>query len=339
MDMDSILDSGYVPHFVIRRGIRMQLRDRINSIASESLEVANQKKMEFVQKLRTQPIAIETDAANEQHYEVGAGVLAACLGPRMKYSCCLYPTGKESLGEAEVLMLESYLKKAQIEDGMSILDLGCGWGSGALFFAEKLPKSQITAFSNSKSQKEYIDGIAKQKGFTNLRVITGNVVDYEFEAETLDRVVSIELFEHMKNYKLLLAKLSRALKPKGKLFVHIFAHATSPYDFEDGWMTRHFFRGGTMPSDDLFLYFQDDLRIENKWWVNGKHYAQTCEDWLKCMLKNEKEIWPHLVETYGQESASTWWNRWQIFYLACAELFAYEGGDTWGVAHYLFQKP
>lgn len=143
----------------------------------------------------------------------------------------------------------------------------------------------------------------------------------------------------MKNYKLLLAKLSRALKPKGKLFVHIFAHATSPYDFEDGWMTRHFFRGGTMPSDDLFLYFQDDLQIENKWWVNGKHYAQTCEDWLKCMLKNKKEIWPHLVETYGQANAPTWWNRWQIFYLACAELFSYEGGDTWGVAHYLFQKP
>lgn len=263
---------------------------------------------------------------------------------------------------------------------MSILDLGCGWGSGGLFFAEMLPNSQVTAFSNSKTQKEYIDAKAKEKGLTNLKVVTGDVAVYDFEQEkgTFDRVVSIEvclvmirshltrpgwltldrqMFEHMKNYELLMAKVAKVLKPGGKLFVHIFAHKDSPYDYEEGWMTTHFFTGGTMPSTDLLLYFQKDLKIEKQWWVNGNNYSKTCEvnvqrlsstiseadfcmqDWLSLMIKNKQQIWPHLVETYGEQNATTWYNRWQIFYLACSELFAYEGGDTWGVSHYLFEKP
>lgn len=255
----------------------------------------------------------------------------------------------------------------------------CGWGSGALYFAEKLPKSKITAFSNSKTQKIYIDSVAKEKGLENLTVLTGNVVDYEFEPESFDRVVSIEvryvkpiyvslvmhdsnprtkMFEHMKNYELLMAKISRALKVDGKLFVHIFAHKTMPYDFEDGWMATHFFSGGTMPSVDLLLYFQNHLKIQKQWWINGRHYSQTCEvsvafnkpasqhtclltlsqDWLKKMTSNKSQIWPHFVETYGEDIAPKWYNRWQIFYLACSELFAFGKGDTWGVAHYLFEK-
>lgn len=164
-------------------------------------------------------------------------------------------------------------------------------------------------------------------------------MDYEFEPSSFDRVISIELFEHMKNFELLLSKISRALKPSGKLFVHIFCHRTTPYDFESGWMTEHFFTGGTMPSADLLLYFQKDLKVKKQWWVNGKHYARTCEDWLSKMVASKENIWPHLEETYGEGSVVTWWNRWQVFYMACAELFAYEGGDTWGVAHYLFEKP
>lgn len=339
MNYDWLLDGGYLPHPVIRVGIRRQLAERIASIQSASLAEAYERKAAFVEALRSRPIAIDTATANKQHYEVGTGVLAACLGPRMKYSSCLYPKGKETLAEAEVEMLQSYVEKAGLKDGMEILDLGCGWGSGALYFAEVLPKANITAFSNSRTQKEYIDSKAKEKGLKNLKVITGNVVDYEFEKEAFDRVVSIELFEHMKNYELLMAKISRALKPGGKLFVHIFAHKSSPYDYEEGWMTTHFFTGGTMPSADLLLYFQRDLKIQRQWWINGQHYSKTCEHWLSKMVAHKADIWPHLIETYGEENAATWYYRWQVFYMACSELFAYEGGDTWGVAHYLFEKP
>ncbi|KAF7562564.1 hypothetical protein G7046_g1559 [Stylonectria norvegica] len=335
MNYGWILDGGYLPHAALRMGIRRNLRIRIGLIQSTSLSHAFESKMSYIHKLRTRPMAIETDTANTQHYEVGTGVMAACLGPRMKYSCCLYPKGGETLAQAEIAMLQSYVQKAELTDGMSVLDLGCGWGSGALYFAEMLPNSPITAFSNSRTQKEYIDSVAKAKGLTNVNVITGNVVDYEFEPESFDRV----LFEHMKNYELLMAKVSRALKPGGKLFVHIFAHKTTPYDYEKGWMTTHFFTGGTMPSTDLLLYFQRDLHIQQQWWVNGQHYSRTCEDWLSKMLAHKAEMWPHLIETYGEDAAATWYNRWQIFYMACSELFAHEGGDTWGVSHYLFEKP
>ncbi|KAI0379985.1 S-adenosyl-L-methionine-dependent methyltransferase [Hypomontagnella monticulosa] len=339
MNIDWLLDRGYLPHAVIRVGIRRQLAQRLAEIKSSTLEADYTRKMKYLELLRSRPIAIETDTANTQHYEVGTGVLVGMLGNRMKYSSCLYPKGGETLAQAEIAMLELYAERAELRDGMSILDLGCGWGSGALYFAEVFPKSQVTAFSNSKTQKEYIDSKAKEKGLTNLTVITGNVVDYEFKKQSFDRVVSIELFEHMKNYEQLMAKISRALKPGGKLFVHIFNHKTTPYDYEEGWMTTHFFTGGTMPSADLLLYFQKDLHIEKQWWVNGNHYSKTCEHWLSNMIANKKQIWPHLVETYGEDNATMWYNRWQIFYMACSELFAYEGGDTWGVSHYLFEKP
>jgi len=206
-----------------------------------------------------------------------------------------------------------------------------------------LPNSQITGFSNSRTQKIHIDGEAKRKGLENLEIVTGDIATYEFGGTPLegqfDRVLSIELFEHMKNYELLLAKVSSLLKPAGKLFVHIFAHKTSPYDFETGWMTTHFFTGGTMPSADLLLFFQRDLRVVRQWWVSGTHYAKTCEQWLAIMNSNRRKIWPHLEETYGKGEALRWFHRWQVFYLACAELFAYNGGEEWGVCHYLFEKP
>lgn len=333
-----LLDNGYLPSFVIRAGIRRQLADRLRSIASTSLESGWERKQQYITALRTRPIAINTADANTQHYEVGTSVLAGCLGPRMKYSACLYPTGGETLAQAEIAMLESYVVKAELKDGQKVLDLGCGWGSLSLYLAERFPAMSVTGFSNSRTQREYIMGQAKKKGLQNLEIITGDVVDYEFESEAFDRVVSIELFEHMKNYHLLMSKVARALKPQGKLFVHIFAHKDSPYDFEGGWMSEHFFTGGTMPSADLLHFFQDDLVLRKQWWVNGKHYAKTCEDWLAKMNRSQKEIWPGLEETYGKEKAQMWFYRWQIFYMACAELFAWEGGDTWGVCHYLFEK-
>ncbi|KAI4801432.1 S-adenosyl-L-methionine-dependent methyltransferase [Aureobasidium sp. EXF-8846] len=341
--LDKLLDGGYLPTSVIRVGIRQQLRQRLASIASTSNASAYDTKMKYVELLRERPIAIETSKANTQHYEVGTGVLSNMLGPNMKYSCCLYEGLKpgQGLGEAELLMMEDYVKKADLKDGMSMFDLGCGWGSLSLFLAEKFRNSKITGFSNSRTQKEYIDSQASKRGLSNLTIVTGDIATYEFQApltESFDRVLSIELFEHMKNYQLLLRKVSTLLKSGGKLFVHIFAHKDSPYDFEDGWMTEHFFTGGTMPSADLLLWFQDDLRCQRMWWVNGKNYAQTCEDWLSTMNKNRKVLWPHLEETYGKEKALTWFHRWQIFHLACAELFGYNGGEEWGVCHYLFEK-
>ncbi|KAI0848845.1 methyltransferase [Daldinia vernicosa] len=300
--------------------IRWQIaqRQKQTERAEPTLAAALERKMAFIEALRTGPMAVSTATANAQHYEVGTGVLAAMLGPRMKYSGCLFPEGHETLAQAEAAMLASYVDKAAIQDGMSILDLGCGWGSETLYLAEMLPKSKITAFSNSQSQKKYIDDRAQEKGFTNLTVITGDIVDYEFEANSFDRIISVELFEHMKNYELLMAKAARALKPDGKLFLHIFSHKTSPYHFENDWK---------------------DLKIERQWWVNGMHYSKTSEHWLANMIAKKKQIWPHLEETYGKENAGTWYNRWQIFYMACSELFAYQGGDTWGVSLYLFEKP
>lgn len=333
-----LLDNGWLPESVIRIGIRRQLADRCRLIKTESLASAYERKQQYVDKLRQRPIAINTADANAQHYEVGTSVLQACLGPRMKYSSCLYPTGKETLTQAEIAMLDSYVEKAGLKDGMRILDLGCGWGSLSLYLAERFPKCSITAFSNSRTQRVYIEGEAAKKNLTNLEVVTGDVVMHEFPPNTYDRIISIELFEHMKNYNLLMAKISRALKPGGKLFVHIFAHKESPYDFEDGWMSTHFFTGGTMLSADLLHFFQEDLTLSKQWWVSGKHYAKTCEDWLSKMNASRKEIWPGLEETYGKENAPMWFRRWRVFYLACAELFAYEGGDTWGVCHYLFEK-
>ncbi|SPN98876.1 related to N-methyltransferase [Cephalotrichum gorgonifer] len=338
VNIDRLIDGGYIPRPIIRLAIRLNCKRRLRSIATSSFSSALERKLAYFEKLRAQPIAIQTDAANKQHYEVGTGVLEAYLGPRMKYSSCLYPKENESLADAELAMLETYVEKAGLEDGMSILDLGCGWGSCALYLAGIFPSSKITAISNSRTQKEYIDSRAKEEGLDNLTVITGDVVN-EFEPESFDRVVSIELFEHMKNYELLMAKIARALKPGGKLFVHIFAHKSTPYDYEEGWMTTHFFTGGTMLSADLLLFFQRHLRVQRVWWVDGKHYSRTCEHWLERTISNKKKMWPGLCDTYGEENARAWHNRWQVFYMAYSELFAYGGGDTWGVAHYLFAKP
>ena len=336
---DYLLDNGYLPHFVIRRGIRRLLAQRLSLIASTSLTASYDRKAHYINLLRTRPIAINTADANQQHYEVGTDVLRGMLGPRMKYSCCLYPTGYEDLAMSEVLMMNLYTERAGLEDGMEVLDLGCGWGSMTLFLAEKFANMRVTGFSNSKTQREWIESEARRKELTNVRVITGDVVEYEFEKGRYDRVVSVELFEHMKNYQLLMGKVARALKPGGMAFVHLFCHKDTPYDFDGGWMSDHFFTGGTMPSADLLLFFQDDLRIKSQWWVNGKHYSQTCEQWLTTMLKNKSSVWKGLEETYGADQALRWWNRWQVFYLACSELFNYGDGEEWGVGHYLFEKP
>ncbi|SOV05535.1 related to N-methyltransferase [Ustilago sp. UG-2017a] len=256
-----LLDRGYLPDVVLRRAIRLLNAQRIASLAKPeedfSLHVSTKKA--YIQSLKTGEIAIEQEKANQQHCQVDTAFMLSCLGKRAKYSCCLYQTGRETLEEAEEAMLNSYCQKAGLVDGQELLDLGCGWGSLCLYLAERYPNCKITALSNSKTQKLHIDSITASRGFKNLRVVTGDVNVFHFPHRSFDRILSIEMFEHMKNYSQLFRKVSSWLKDGGesRLFIHIFCHRTTPYHFhdDDGWMAQNFFAGGTMPSFDLFQHF------------------------------------------------------------------------------------
>ena len=307
-----------------------------------SLDERTSKKMAFVDELKSLPVAINTSDANEQHYEVPTDYFLLCLGKHLKYSSCLYNSPRDTLEEAEGRMLALYTQRAQLKDGMSILELGCGWGSLCLFLAATYPNSKVTAVSNSRTQKEFIDARAKERGLTNLTIITANLVDFQAPG-TYDRIVSIECFEHMKNYEILLSRVASWLNGGGKLFLHIFVHKSLPYHFEveseADWMTKYFFSGGTMPSFDLLLFFQQKLSIEKQWYVNGVHYSKTLEHWLERQDANKAKVMQLFESTYGgYQQAVVWFNRWRVFYIACSELFKYRNGEEWGVAHYLFTK-
>lgn len=345
-----LLETGLIPTWLIRFGIRGMLKQKIKEHSSFAFEVQHQRLMDFIRELKVSPIAIETNAANEQHYELPSHFFELVLGPRRKYSGCYWQDSHQpnyllnSLKQAEEAMLALTCERADVQEGQRILDLGCGWGSLSLWLAEKYPKAHIMGLSNSRSQKAFIDGEARRLGFHNLEIVTANIATFEGfpDERQFDRILSIEMFEHMKNYQRLLAKISRWLTLDGKLFIHIFTHRQFAYHYEntDGsdWLTEHFFTGGTMPSDDLLLYFQDDLQIANHWRVNGQHYEKTANAWHHNMMQHRTEIWPILESTYGPNQAKIWWMRWKVFFLACAELWGFQKGEEWLVSHYLFQK-
>ncbi|KAL2021191.1 hypothetical protein VTK56DRAFT_7378 [Thermocarpiscus australiensis] len=337
--IERALDNGWLPHFVIRLGIQAELYQRAIAIARPTLQAAFDRKMAFIEELRRSPIAIHTDAANRQRYEVATGVMQAALGPRMKYSCCFFETGQETLAEAENKMLGTYVAKLGFEDGMSLLDLGCGWGDAVFFFAERFPRSMIVGFTNSRTQEEYILQRAQQFGFRNIEVIKGDVATDNIGDDEYDRIISVELFEHLKNYDRMMAKVSKALRPGGKFLLQMFCHRDAPYHVSEGWIATYFFTGGTMPSADLLLYFQqEDLTVRKQWWIPGRNYNRTIESWLANFIANKSRVWPHLVDMYGEDKAGVWFNRWQVHYLAWAELFISWDGEKYGVTHLLFKK-
>ncbi|MDX1823225.1 MAG: cyclopropane-fatty-acyl-phospholipid synthase family protein [Thiohalomonadales bacterium] len=336
-----LTESGLLPDSIIRHGIRRLLRQRLQEIHAANPERMADDKHAFIQHMQEAAIALQPHKANEQHYEVPAEFYLHTLGPNLKYSCCYWPSDAMSLAEAEKAGLEITCQHAGIVDGMRILELGCGWGSLSLWMARHYPNSHITAVSNSHSQREFILQHARKSGLHNLEVITSDVNDFDTD-DQFDRIVSVEMFEHMRNYQNLFHRISNWLLPDGEFFMHIFVHRDTPYAFVDNgpsdWMSRHFFSGGMMPSDDLPLHFQDHLKLQHHWRWSGTHYEKTANAWLAKMDEHKDQIWPTFEKTYGHDFAHKWWMRWRIFFMACAELFGYDNGQHWFVSHYRFSK-
>jgi cyclopropane-fatty-acyl-phospholipid synthase len=341
INIDRLLERNLLPDQLIRLGIRRLLRQRLKD---EQQRTADEQQAHFIRLLeefKRSPIAVETKAANEQHYEVPTEFYRYCLGPNLKYSSGYWKSETSTLEQAEADMLALTCKRAELQDGHSILELGCGWGSLTLWMAKHFPNSRITAVSNSSTQKQYIDQVAAQRGLTNITIITADMNQFD-ATQQFDRIVSVEMFEHMRNHGKLLKKIAQWLIDDGKLFVHIFTHRAYTYLFEakddSDWMSRYFFTGGMMPSDHYLLYWSDDLHIQNHWRVNGLHYAKTAECWLQNMDRHKAQILPLFATTYGSDQASKWWAYWRVFYMACAELWKYKQGEEWMVSHYLFIK-
>jgi cyclopropane-fatty-acyl-phospholipid synthase len=342
MSTIDLVERGLVPDALVRHGIRRLCARRLEEEGATDVARADARFRELLSQLRQSPLAIETDAANAQHYELPTRFFELCLGKRLKYSSCYYPRGDETLDQAEELMLALYGERAQLADGQDILELGCGWGSLTLWMAERFPQARITAVSNSATQRAHIERACAVRGLSNVRVVTCDVNRLELPQAAFDRCVSIEMFEHMRNYQGLFERITGWLRPGGKLFAHIFCHRHLMYPFEttgeDDWMGKYFFTGGLMPSADTLLHFQRDLRLDERWLLPGTHYQRTADHWLANHDRNRDEVMQVLTQAYGAAEAARWNQRWRMFWMACAELFGFEAGRQWQVAHYRFTR-
>lgn len=340
-----LMERGLLPQSCIRLGIRRLCRERLKSLQFSNPEYEQNRESEYIKELKQSAIAFATEKANEQHYEIPSQFYNLVLGPRKKYSSGFWPEGCQSLAESEEQALAISIARAQIQDGMRILDMGCGWGSMTLKIAEMFPRAFVTGLSNSNSQREFIMAEAKRRGLSNVEVVTGDIGVFnglDGWQQSFDRVVSIEMLEHVRNYEALFEKISGWLKPGGKMFVHIFSHRQHAYPFDaegdDNWMGRYFFTGGQMPSHHLLTRFQKDLLLEEEWAWSGQHYQKTSEAWLKNMDMHKQEILKIFIQVYGEREAARWVERWRVFFMSCAELFGYRDGKEWGVSHYRFVK-
>ena len=330
-----------IPDFAIRYGIRTLLKKRLDSLVSNNPETNIQDKIDFIHKMNSSKIALVPELANKQHYEIPANFYKYCLGRHRKYSSCYWEDNTKDLDEAELLSLKLTTQHAKLTNGQNILELGCGWGSLTLWMAKKFPKSKITAVSNSSSQKTHILEQAKKRNLNNISIITEDM--NKFNPKTrYDRIVSVEMIEHMRNHRQLFKKINTWLKPGGLFFMHIFVHKTQPYLFEvqdeDDWMSQYFFSGGMMPSEDLPLFFQEDLKIIDQWSWSGKQYEKTANAWLANIDSNKEKVMKTLEKIYGKDNSKKWFQRWRIFFMSCAELWGYRDGNEWKVVHYLFKK-
>jgi len=335
-----VTERGVVPDRFVRAGIRRLLKARTVEIGALDPERGAARSDSFIGSMRDAPVALLAHKANEQHYEVPGEFLGHVLGWRRKYSSAWWPDGVNDLDRAEDMALGATAERAGLADGQRILELGCGWGSLTLWMAERYPHARITAVSNSRDQRMYIEAAARTLGVANVEVITANVADLVVDRQ-FDRIVSVEMFEHLRNWPEMFRRVAGWLAPGGRFFMHVFVHRNTPYAFEDrdasDWMARHFFAGGMMPSDDLALRFQEHLSLLSRWRWDGTHYARTAEAWLANMDARREALWPILEQTYGAAQAKVWWTRWRLFFMSCAELFGYDKGREWWVAHYLFE--